>query len=82
MQVVDQVVSLHAGDTALRGSLKPVLLGTGLVPFGEIFAFLKLRDFQGWICVEEASRTGPEGVRKAVDFVRRTWDNCRKRCDC
>ena len=39
----------------------------------EIFAFLKRRGFDGWISVEEASFTGASGIRKAADFVRRTW---------
>jgi sugar phosphate isomerase/epimerase len=72
-QVIDQVVSIHASDTETRGSLKHVLLGTGLVPFKEIFAYLKRTGFDGWICIEENSRLGQRGVQDAADFVRKTW---------
>lgn len=73
-QVMDQVVSIHAADTSTRGALNHVLLGTGLVPFAEIFAFLKRNGFAGWICMEENSRLGVEGVRRAAAFIRATWE--------
>jgi sugar phosphate isomerase/epimerase len=72
--VVDQVVSIHASDTATRGELNPVVLGTGLVPFRDIFSYLKKNAFDGWICIEEASNTGRSGVEQALSFVRRAWD--------
>ena len=73
-QVIDQVVSIHAADTSTRGALNHVLLGTGLVPFADIFAFLKRHGFAGWICMEENSRLGVEGVRRAAAFIRATWE--------
>jgi len=72
-QVLDRVISVHAADTRTRGALEPVVLGTGLVPFSEVFAILKTVGFDGWICIEEASRTGRAGVEAAVNFVRRAW---------
>ena len=39
-RVVDRVISVHAADTSTRGELKHVLLGTGLVPFKEMFEIL------------------------------------------
>ena len=50
-----------------------MLLGEGLVPFRPLFARLKQGGFDGWICVEEASRRGAEGIRKATAFVRSLW---------
>ena len=73
-QVMDQVVSIHASDTAVRGALEPVVLGTGLVPFQQLFSRLKGSGFEGWICIEEASRSGPTGVEQAVRFVRQVWE--------
>ena len=71
--VIGQVETIHAADTAKRGKLEPVLLGEGVVPFAELFSLLKQNGFDGWICIEEASNTGREGIRKAVEFVRKTW---------
>jgi sugar phosphate isomerase/epimerase len=73
-RVADRVVTIHAADTLRRGHLDPVLLGQGIVPFKEIFQVLKQHHFDGWICIEEASKSGEEGVRKAMEFVRDTWD--------
>jgi sugar phosphate isomerase/epimerase len=74
-KVVGRVASVHAADTSTRGLLKPVLLGTGLVPFEEMFRILRRSGFDGWICIEEASFTGATGVKAAADFIRRTWDD-------
>jgi sugar phosphate isomerase/epimerase len=73
-KVLDRVISVHAADTAMRGELKPVLLGTGLVPFREMFNMLKRAGFDGWICMEEASFQGKAGVETAARFIRRTWE--------
>jgi sugar phosphate isomerase/epimerase len=72
-KVVDRVVSVHAADTSTRGVLNHVLLGTGLVPFREMFEILYAAGFDGWICMEEASFTGKRGVKAAADFVRGIW---------
>lgn len=72
-KVIDRVVTIHAADTCTKGTLTPVLLGEGLVPFEEIFKVLKSSGFDGWICIEEASNRGMEGIVKATEFVRRVW---------
>jgi sugar phosphate isomerase/epimerase len=78
-RVLARVVSVHAADTSTRGELKPVLLGTGLVPFREMFQILRDAGFDGWICIEEASFKGPAGVKAAADFVRRVWNETAHR---
>ena len=78
-RIVDRVISVHAADTSTRGELKHVLLGTGLVPFGQMFEILRDAGFDGWICMEEASFKGPAGVKAAADFVRRVWDQTERR---
>ena len=75
---LDRLVCIHAADTAVRGALKPVLLGTGLAPFAPIFRRLLRAGWDGWICIEEASGQGPEGVARAAAFVRRLWGECRQ----
>jgi sugar phosphate isomerase/epimerase len=72
-KVIDQVVTIHASDTSTRGSLNHVLLGTGLVPFNSLFSYLKRAGFDGWICMEENSQLGQQGVQAAADFIRKTW---------
>jgi sugar phosphate isomerase/epimerase len=65
---------VHAADTAKIGELKQVLLGTGLVNFKEIFKRLKSFGFNDWISMEEASFQGEDGIKKALDFVKKTWE--------
>ena len=73
-KVAERVVSVHAADTSTTGTLTHVLLGTGLVPFVQLFGVLKGAGWDGWICMEEGSGLGQEGVRQAAEFVRRTWE--------
>jgi sugar phosphate isomerase/epimerase len=72
--VLPRVVSIHASDTAVHGALQHVLLGTGVTPYPELFGRLALEGWDGWICMEEASYLGREGVAAAAGFVRQTWD--------
>jgi sugar phosphate isomerase/epimerase len=72
-EVLENIETVHAADTANRGNLEPVLLGKGIVPFNTIFKILKQNGFDNWICIEEASNSGIEGVRKANEFIRTTW---------
>jgi sugar phosphate isomerase/epimerase len=73
-KVVKRIISVHAADTSTRGQLNHVLLGTGLVPFKQMFEILHASGFDDWICMEEASFTGMTGVKAAADFVRRVWN--------
>jgi sugar phosphate isomerase/epimerase len=72
-QVIHRVASVHASDTAERGQLRHVLLGTGVTPFGAIFERLVQAGWDSWICMEEASYQGRAGVEAAARFVRQTW---------
>lgn len=73
-QVAHRVASIHANDTGARGRFDFCVVGQGLVPYPEIFTFLKRTvGFDGWISVEEFSRTGEQGFREAVRFVRDAW---------
>jgi sugar phosphate isomerase/epimerase len=73
-KVLDRVISVHAAETAQRGDLKPVLVGTGLVPVREMFSLLKAAGFDGWLCIEEASSQGQAGIEAATQFVREAWE--------
>jgi len=73
-KVIGQVETVHASDTRMRGALDHVLLGTGVTPYRKLFARLKQAGWDNWICMEENSRTGREGVAAAAAFVRSTWE--------
>jgi len=72
--VMPRVVSVHASDSSEQGALKHVLLGTGITPYPAIFTELKRAGWDGWICMEEASFQGRQGVEAAARFVRDTWN--------
>jgi sugar phosphate isomerase/epimerase len=77
-QVIHRVVSVHASDTAVRGELRHVLLGTGVTPYPALFARLGRAGWDGWICIEEASRQGRAGVEAAVSFIRQAWQEAQR----
>lgn len=72
-KVIDRVETIHAADVAVRGKFSPVLLGKGLVPFRDIFGYLKQNKFDGFICIEEASNTGEHGIIESTKYVKRIW---------
>jgi len=72
-QVKERVVSVHANDIRRPGRFEPVVLGTGVAPVVRILGELVAVGFDGWICIEEASRTGEEGFRQAVAYADRAW---------
>jgi sugar phosphate isomerase/epimerase len=73
-RVMDKVETVHAADIEKKGAFMPVLLGTGVVPFQQIFRRLKRSGFNKWVCIEEASNSGTAGLAEAVSFVRRVWE--------
>lgn len=72
-QVIDKVKTIHVAETGTKGKMDPVAIGTGIVPFKEIFSYLKSKKFDGWLCLEEWGNKGTEGVKNAVGFVQETW---------
>lgn len=77
-QVIGRVASVHASDTRQKGQLSHVLLGTGVTPFPALFSRLKASGWDGWICMEEASNLGRQGVEQAAAYIRRTWNEIGK----
>ena len=73
-KVLPKVETIHVSDMKKKGEFSPVLIGTGVVPLGEIFSYLKSNGYDKWFCIEEASFTGMDGIKKAVEFVRETWE--------
>jgi sugar phosphate isomerase/epimerase len=72
-KVIQRVICVHAADTGTKGQLSPVVVGTGIVPFGRVFGFLRRKGFNGVISIEEASQQGVAGLQEAIHFVKTTW---------
>ncbi len=72
-KVIHKVETLHAADIARKGYLEPVVLGTGIVPFEKLFTILKTKGYDGWISLEEGSKTGIEGIRQSKENIERLW---------
>jgi len=73
-KVKHRVEMIHVNDILRTGYFEPVLVGTGVAPIETIFKTMRTDGFDGWICLEEASRTGEEGFRRAVPYVDRIWE--------
>lgn len=74
-KIKHRVDVIHVNDILRAGHFEPVLVGTGVAPIEAIFKTMRAVGFDGWICLEEASRTGEEGFRRAVPYVDRMWEN-------
>lgn len=71
--VRERVVAVHLSDIRRPGAFEPVIIGTGVAPIEPVLRDLIAGGFDGWISIEEASRTGEEGFRRAVNVARRAW---------
>jgi sugar phosphate isomerase/epimerase len=72
-QVKERIAMLHINDIRRAGQFEPVVVGTGVVPLLEIFQIIRAAGFDGWISIEEASRTGEAGFQQAVPYVKQLW---------
>jgi sugar phosphate isomerase/epimerase len=72
-QVLDRVGAVHLSDVARRGAFEPTVVGTGVAPLRSLLERVRSAGFDGWISIEEASRTGESGFRHAVEFADRVW---------
>jgi sugar phosphate isomerase/epimerase len=70
-QVIDKVWTIHLNETKTTGTWTPALLGTGIVDYDSIFDVLKKHNFDSWICIEEASGLGMQGIRDSIAFARK-----------
>jgi sugar phosphate isomerase/epimerase len=72
-QVIDRVGAIHLADVARHGAFEPTVIGTGVAPLRSLVERIRSSGFDGWISIEEASRTGEDGFRRAVAFADRVW---------
>lgn len=68
-RVIDRVETVHISDMSGYGRFDPVEIGTGASPIEAVVRRLKDHGFDGWLCVEEASGRGLEGVSNAWRYV-------------
>ncbi|MBU6335180.1 MAG: sugar phosphate isomerase/epimerase [Chloroflexi bacterium] len=70
-RALPRVVAVHLSDIRRAGSFEPVLLGDGVAPLADLLVQLRAGGFAGWFSIEEASRGGADGVRRAAERARR-----------
>ena len=71
-QVRSRIGYVHVNDVRRPGVFEFVAVGTGIAPIREVLARLRKQGYAGWVGIEEASRTGRDGFRQAVRYVRQT----------
>lgn len=71
--VRDRVGAIHLSDIRRRGTFEPTPIGTGVAPIRDVLRRMVDYGFDGWISIEEASRTGEGAFAGAVTFADRAW---------
>ncbi|MBA3947926.1 MAG: sugar phosphate isomerase/epimerase [Herpetosiphonaceae bacterium] len=72
-QVRERVGAVHLSDIRQVGTFEPTVIGTGVAPITQLLQILVADEFDGWMSIEEASRSGEEGFRRAVAFADAAW---------
>lgn len=72
-KVKRRLAVLHVNDIRRAGQFEPVVVGSGVVPLETIFKEVHAAGFDGWISVEEASRSGETGFQQAIPYVEQLW---------
>lgn len=74
-KVYDQVESIHINDISDCANLRFESIGDGSAPISEIFAIARKKGFDGLLSIEEAGRTGLDGIRKSFINSKALWEN-------
>ena len=74
-KVIQRIVVLHIFDLQAVGAFKPVRVGTGGSPIPQVLSRMKQSGYDGWISIEEASRSGQKGFEQSIAYVQNTWKN-------
>ncbi len=69
-KVRSRIGYVHVNDVRRPGVFEFVTVGTGIAPIREVLSRLHKQAYAGWVGIEEASRTGRDGFRQAVRYVR------------
>lgn len=73
-RVKDRLAILHVADLQTPGEFKFCRIGHGIAPIEEVFRRARAQGYDGWVSIEEASRSGLDAFREAVAFVRGAWE--------
>ena len=73
-EVIQRVVVLHIFDLRAVGVFEPVRVGRGASPIPQIFSRMRQAGYEGWLSIEEASRSGQKGFTQSIAYVRETWE--------
>jgi sugar phosphate isomerase/epimerase len=73
VQIKERVGAVHLSDIRRAGAFEPTVIGSGAAPIAEILRIMVAGGFDGWISIEEASRSGEQGFQRAVAFANRVW---------
>ena len=68
-----RVGAVHVSDIRQVGTFEPTVIGTGVAPIPALLQGVSETGFDGWLSIEEGSRSGEEGFRTAVTYVRQVW---------
>lgn len=72
-QVKNRVGAIHLSDIRQVGTFEPTVIGTGVAPHTQILRSMVESGFDGWISIEEGSKTGLESFHHAVKVVDQIW---------
>lgn len=78
-EVVDRVVHVHCTDRATHYEYTHAAAGEGLVDYPTLFEILQDAGYEGWMSIEYNGRNGVDGLRRAIDYVRSTWHQVRRK---
>jgi sugar phosphate isomerase/epimerase len=69
-KVRQRIGYVHVNDVRQPRTFEFVPAGTGIAPIAEVLGRLHQQGYEGWVGVEEASRTGEQGFRSAITYTR------------
>lgn len=72
-KVIERVVVLHIFDMREAGKFEAVRVGTGASPIPQVFSRMRQTGYDGWLSIEEASRSGQVGFEQSIAYVRNAW---------
>ena len=73
-QVLQRIVVVHIFDLRAVRVFEPVRVGTGASPIRQIFSRMRQTGYDGWLSIEEASRSGQTGFEQSIAYVQNAWE--------